>query len=375
MVSSDGAVRRYDYAKVKAEFTHPKAVRWLLDRLQLEYIERGELSYVQGWPALGGDSFCVFGNGTFKCFREESPERKGDMIALTQLVRRESSIDALKWIYGELGWAEASGRRLTAEELAARDAEARRRREQREREDEAKRTKKQKALTGRYLGLRFAEGTIVQTYLEASRGIDFEALGGVTRTLRYQDDAVYYYDYARDKDWNELLPAMVAPFFREGKIVGLHYTYLKRDGRAKAALGTDDKGKAWPSKKMQGQQGIIPLHKGAGNLSAGDALKRGVKGVLAICEGIEDALTVAMARPDYRVWAVGSKSGFHIPWPDIASGVVLVADNDGDSEEEQERNFAAVRAHWEGQANGRPLGVARAAYGKDFNDWLNKNDN
>ncbi len=124
---------------------------------------------------------------------------------------------------------------------------------------------------------------------------------------------------------------------------------------------------------MFGSKGIIPLHKGEGNLSAGEAVKRGVKGVLAICEGIEDALTVAMYQPGYRVWAAGDKGNMlRIPWPEIASAVVLVADNDGDTEEEQAANFAAVEAHWRSMANGRPVKVARSMSGKDFNDWHNQ---
>ena len=85
-------------------------------------------------------------------------------------------------------------------------------------------------------------------------------------------------------------------------------------------------------------------------------------------EGIEDALTLAIARPDCRVWAAGSLSLMGLlDWPGCASAVVLAADNDWDKPEAVAA-FERVEAHWRAQANGRPVAVIRAALGKDFND-------
>jgi len=165
----------------------------------------------------------------------------------------------------------------------------------------------------------------------------------------------------------------VAPFLKAGKVCGLHRTFLRKDGLCKAVPGNDAKGRPLPAKLMWGTKGTIPIHKGEGSLSAGEAMRRKWRGVLAVCEGIEDGFTVAMYQPGYRVWAAGDKGNMaRLLWPEIASAVVLIADNDGDTPEEQDANFSRVEAHWRAQAQGRPLKIARSLSGKDFNDWHNK---
>jgi hypothetical protein len=319
-------------------------------------------------PAKGVDSCAVFKNGTWKDFKDGE---HGDLI---ELIRRaqgfEKPIEALKWARGFLGLGPlVSGRRISDEEMAAADRRAR----ERIQAEEVKRAEDEEASAARYFQLPAAAGTLVQTYLETARRIDFDYLGHFPGVLKFEEDARYYYD--GDVRNFEMLPAMVAAMYRRGRIVGIHRTFLKPDGSDKADLGLDPRGKPYKVRKYRGSKGIIPLHKGETGLAAAEAKRRNKKSTLAVCEGIEDALSVAMARPDYRVWAAGDKDNMaKIDWPDIASGVVLVADNDGDTPEEQERNFAKVEARWRGMAQGRPLVVRRSLHGKDFNDWLRADD-
>ncbi len=154
---------------------------------------------------------------------------------------------------------------------------------------------------------------------------------------------------------------MVSAMTRGELVTALHFTFLKPDGG----------GKAWsPGKLMVGpaRGAAIRLTAGPTGLTPGKAGKAGRIGPLAISEGIETGLTVAVARPDYRVWAAGSLSLMGcLDWPDCASAIVLLADND-DSPGAM-AGLKAVQRHWQDQAKGRPVHVARSAVGSDFNDW------
>ncbi len=75
-----------------------------------------------------------------------------------------------------------------------------------------------------------------------------------------------------------------------------------------------------------------------------DEMIKKIRSPLIICEGIEDGLTLALARPDYRVWVAGSLSLMGlIEWPECASAVVLAADNDWEKPEAV-RAFERVEA-------------------------------
>ena len=371
MASSNPADRAYNFAEAKADAAS-RGVKWVracLDDLRVKYHENGVHSFVQGYPAKGTDSFCVFPNGTWKDF---NGGEAGDLVALAQLVQPWSALEALQWLYGRLGKAPAfGGKRLSDAEIAARDEEARQRKAADDAAKAAQEDKDAKRYGSRYVALPFAQGTIVQRYYEAHRGVIFgpDGLDHLTRTLRFEDDALYKYPDGAE----ELLPAQIAPYFKGGRVVGLHRTYLRRDGLAKAYCGLDDKGKPLPVKKNLGKKGIIPLYKGDGNLSVGDAIRKKHQTVLVISEGIEDGVVAAYYRPDYRVWATGDKGGLTaFGWPEIASGVIVLIDNDGSTEAEQERAFAKVKAHWEAEAQGRPLKFFRSQIGKDITDWHTK---
>lgn len=207
------------------------------------------------------------------------------------------------------------------------------------------------------------EGTIAEAYLRGARGIDLSRLKKPPGALRYAA-AVDWVD-PQTGEVTEWRHVMVSAMTKGSKLAALHRTYLKPDGSGKA-----DRLKP---KLMIGpvRGSAIRLAPGPSGLSPAAAAKAGRRDPLAIGEGIETALTVACARPDYRVWAAGSLSLMGLlDWPACASAVVLLRDNDW--KPEARKAFDAALAHWSRQAEGRPLVVAESAVGNDFNDMVRK---
>ena len=142
----------------------------------------------------------------------------------------------------------------------------------------------------------------------------------------------------------------------------VHRTWLARDGRGKAPV-TPNK-KIWPS--FTGA--AIHLARGETGLPAEDAVKRGMVDRLLICEGIEDGLSVALAAPELRVWAAGTLGNLaHVKIPDCCHEVIVAADNDWGKPQAEALLKRGIEAL---AAQRRPVRVARAAIGKDFNDQL-----
>ena len=120
-------------------------------------------------------------------------------------------------------------------------------------------------------------------------------------------------------------------------------------------------------KKVLGQfkGGFIPLWRGA---SARPIAEAEAGEVVAIAEGIEDALTVALHSPEWRALAAVSLSNMAaVQLPAACEDVVLIFDRDGENRQAREARERAVRALLE---QGRSVRDARPPEGfKDFNDW------
>jgi len=283
----------------------------------------------------------------------------GDVYELIRYVLELASwLDALRWAANwtgltQLPVAHAGRSRIERENARARI--------ERERTNEAaKRRRVSEGLFWWWKGLPPISGTPVETYLREARGIPLERIGSPKfrlSALRYCDRLQHRDESGRETYW----PAMVAAMTREDiGVCGVHRTWLAPDGRGKADV---DK-----PKKMQGTAGSIRLSRGASGLSAPAAAARGIKDVLAIGEGIETCLTVAAARPTWRVWAAGSLDGMgRIPWPECAGSVVLLKDRDLGTT--AQRAFARVLDHWRHEAHGRRVSVVESEVGNDFNDW------
>jgi hypothetical protein len=166
--------------------------------------------------------------------------------------------------------------------------------ERREREDAiAKAENNRRKAHHLFLSAAPYPGTIVETYL-CSRGIDFRKAGlDAPGAIRFHPEV--YCAETRSK-----LPAMLATIVGlDGRHLGTHRTWLEPDGSRKAALVEAKKSLG----KYQG--GFIPLWKGAHRCSLKD-LPPGTP--IYVSEGIEDGLSVALARPSARVIAAVSLS-------------------------------------------------------------------
>jgi hypothetical protein len=200
--------------------------------------------------------------------------------------------------------------------------------------------------------------TPVEAYL-AGRGIDLRLLPHTPRALRFHP-ACPCLEAGRE------LPAMVAAIVSPaGDFLGTHRTWLAPDpdtpgGWRKAALRDP--------KKTLGRYagGFVPLSRGA----SGKPMKQAPGGeAVAIAEGIETALSIAIARPDLRVVsAVALPNMRRVSLPGAVRRVILCADNDGDNPRSRALLETAARRFAE---EGREVLIARPPEGfKDFNDLL-----
>ncbi|MCX7381146.1 MAG: toprim domain-containing protein [Alphaproteobacteria bacterium] len=199
-------------------------------------------------------------------------------------------------------------------------------------------------------------GTPVALYL-AGRGIDLAELGRAPRALRFHPDA--WCSEARRG-----LPAMLAAITNgAGEHVATHRTWLARD-----EAGRWRKAPLQEPKKTLGSYagGFIPLQRGA----SGKPLRSVPQGeTVAIAEGIETALSVALACPELRVIAAVSLGNMaRIVLPAAVRTVIVCADNDGAENAGAARALDAALAAFCGGR--RRVRLARPPVGKDFNDTL-----
>jgi hypothetical protein len=180
-----------------------------------------------------------------------------------------------------------------------------------------------------------AAATKVETYLH-SRFLTAPA----PPTLRYAR--------LRHRESGQWLPCMVAAVQRaDGRLTGLHRTYLQPDGNGKADVE--------PVKKMLGA-----CRGGAVRLTP-------VGRQLAICEGIETGLSIREACPDLAVWcALGAGNLDRLTLPPLVEEVVLVADADPVG------LAAAHRATQHHGESGRRIRLVELPWGMDANDLLRR---
>jgi len=142
------------------------------------------------------------------------------------------------------------------------------------------------------------------------------------------------------------LPGLVAAVEdHRGRFIGVHRTWLTPDGSDKAA--------------------VTPQKAALGSISGGAIrLTAKLSDTLALCEGIEDGLSILEAT-GLAVWVTPSTSGLRsVQLPDCVRTVIIAADNDRPGQEAA--RAAAMRFHSEG----RTVRVASPSTGKDFNDLL-----
>ena len=326
-------------------------------------------------PAGGRDNFTIWTKGPAAgAFKAWARDAAGDVFdLLVFLDQAQDRKAALKWAKGWLGLEGADEARVREIRAQARQVDEKRAAEEKAKQDRQARYARAIWLEGRAL----AKGEPGWTYLEVARGIPLAWLWRrrPIGALRFHPALDYFWPEARNLDtyWRTRRPdsgrsqhpAMVAVMSRVngGQGGGLHRTYLARDGMAKANVPS--------AKKMHGSVTgcAIKLWRGESGLSEGDAIKRGALTPLIVTEGIEDALSVAVAMPEMRVWAAGSLSLLAaMPWPACASELIVVADNDWNKPEALKLLDKAVK----GLAAHGAVRVARVGDPnlKDMNDLL-----
>ena len=198
-------------------------------------------------------------------------------------------------------------------------------------------------------------GTPAAAYL-AGRGIDLAELGRQPRSLRFHPGL---WNHESQRRW----PALVAAVTNDaGEMTAIHRTWLHQDqsGRwVKAPLQS--------AKRSLGRVagGTIRLWRGA----SGRPLARAPAGeVVAVGEGIETCLSVAIACPELRVVSCVSLSNMaNVMLPPTVHTVIVLKDNDGDNKAAQK---ALARAIGHFQKRGHKVRIAEPPIGDDFNDTL-----
>ena len=163
-----------------------------------------------------------------------------------------------------------------------------------------------------------------------------------------------------------LVACMVAP---DGVHVATHRTWLGRDrhGAWVKADGAELGVPRGSAKKVLGKSGgaFVPIAKGASGKSMGELAR---PEAVYVTEGIEDALTVSMAKPDARVIAGYSLRNLGmIQFPATIATIVVVADRDDGQREIDALETAIARQ----QARGHRVQIVMPPVGvKDINAWL-----
>lgn len=192
-----------------------------------------------------------------------------------------------------------------------------------------------------------------------SRGLDLSLLARVPGCLGSLPRAKHIAAGGVETYW----PVMLAGMSDEaGHIKAVHRTFLLPDGSGKAPV--DPVRKMWPT-----YAGLaIRLWRGETGMSPADAARHGLIDTLVLCEGVEDGLSIALARPDLRVWAAASLSNLgNIVLPACCERVIVAADNDWGKPGAE----AALKRALDALARqGRPVRVARSTIGKDMNDLI-----
>ena len=253
----------------------------------------------------------------------------------------------------------------TPEERVKREANARAGRERREREDAEERKRKRRGAQGLFLHGGPIGGTLAEDYL-LGRGVDLRQLGRQPGALRFHP-AVRCPDSGRDR------PALLAAASDGDGFLTTHRTYLFRlnDGRVvKAdAAAVPSVWRMVDAKKLFGPMlgGIVSIWRG----DSGKALRDMPAGEwIVLTEGIEDAVSVAIAAPEMRVGCVVALPFLGRAYLPPQCGGVLWHRHRGDGPQAVaavERQYQALRAR------GLDVKEIWAPDGeKDFNAWLMK---
>lgn len=292
----------------------------------------------------------------------------GDVLDLIALSLGSDMQGALREARGFLGLQSDSPDDIRRRKQAAEASAARRKQAEASARD--KKIKRMKAAQAIFLGgqERIAN-TPVEFYLRDQRGIDLRSLGRQPGVLRYVPQLNYYHEDEKTGEvFDSAYPAMVAMITNHrGENVAVHRTWL-----AQKADGTWDKAPVPKAKKVLGDYWTSSIHvwKGIGPRGGKPGSLREVKpgAHVFIAEGIEDALSAVVLKPEVRVLAAISLSNLgHVVLPEAVEHVTLIADLD-DNDTARAELDRAIASH---QSAGRTVRVFQNRWGgKDLNDAL-----
>jgi hypothetical protein len=296
-------------------------------------------------------SFWIALRGAPGAWRDEATGDKGDVITLVRYCQRLANTkDALAWARDWLGIA-----RMDPGVMARQIAVAQRRAAESHASEAAELAKKRRGAFAMWIKGRNVRGTVADTYLQ-SRGINIGLLPRQPGLMRFLD----HHPHAESREpW----PCLITGMTDGGNtVLAVHRIWLARDGSDKAPVTPQRK--IWPA--FRGL--YMPLARGETGLPVAEAAKHGLLDTLVLTEGVEDALSVAVACPQYRVWAVGSLGNLqHITLPACAADVIVAADNDWGKPQAHKALQQAIDAL---VRQGKPVRIARSPLGKDVNDAL-----
>ena len=202
-------------------------------------------------------------------------------------------------------------------------------------------------------------GSPADLYLKG-RSLDVEKLGRMPGSLGWLPDQRHV---ESDRKFHCMIAGFTAP---DGSLAAVHRTFLAQDADGKwvKAPVVSNK-KIWP----RGWFGsAIRLWRGKTGKSVDWVARQGERETLVLVEGIEDGLSVALARPDLRVWAVGTLGGLSaVRLPECVDDVIVCADNDWGKPDASKALGKGLEAL---MAQGVTVSVARSHIGKDVNDAL-----
>ncbi len=205
-------------------------------------------------------------------------------------------------------------------------------------------------------GARPLKDTHVAAYL-AARGIFLDAIPSYTGLLRWHPHLEHW-----THDTKKQFPAMIAPVIQpDGVAAGVHCTFLDREKPQKAAGVTS-------AKLMLGiiAGGIVPISHGSSGLKISQANAELRADPVILAEGVETALSLAMAVPEARVWACLSLSNLAnapVQMPCVCE-VIVALENDIKPQAVRLREKVLDAL----VAKGKPVATMEPPSGNDFND-------
>lgn len=304
-----------------------------------------------------GSFYIWISGGAPGAWRDDATGDKGDVFDLIAYVEgldkpKHDMRPVLNWSRAWLGLDGAAKPKLRERIQAATDAQAARDAQSAAELEKARRTAKAIYLESRQLPFYCSPA---DTYLRG-RGIDVSLLSKLPGCIGWVPEC--WHSETQTK-W----PALVACFTADdGSVAAVHRTFVARDGKRKAPVSPARK--IWPS--FSGA--AIHLWRGASGLPVRAAAANGLLETLVICEGVEDALSLALACPELRIWAAGSLANIgNLKIPACCDRVIVTADNDWGKPQAQALLARAIDAI---AAQGKDVSIARSSFGKDVNDAL-----